>query len=207
MTIRGRLLLAASWLACRLPERPLFRLAELAGDLWYRLGPGPRGPGAAQPAAGLPGARRVRSRAAPASGPPRRTRRRSSAWSAPRSATPPATTSRSPATRASRPAFVDERLVLETPELIAEAVVPGKAVLFVGLHFGSLELAGALPGVPRGRDGRADGDHRRSEACRPTSSGRAARPGSGSSACARRAGRSSRRSATASRSGSSATAT
>ena len=40
MTLRGRLLLAASWLACRLPEGPLFRVAELAGDLWYRLAPG-----------------------------------------------------------------------------------------------------------------------------------------------------------------------
>jgi KDO2-lipid IV(A) lauroyltransferase len=39
------------------------------------------------------------------------------------------------------PAYVDERLLLETPELIAEAVAPGKAVLFVGLHLGSLELA------------------------------------------------------------------
>jgi KDO2-lipid IV(A) lauroyltransferase len=31
--------------------------------------------------------------------------------------------------------------VLDTPELIADAVVPGKAVLFVGLHFGSVEMA------------------------------------------------------------------
>ena len=30
---------------------------------------------------------------------------------------------------------------MDTPDLIAEAVVPGKAVLFVGLHFGSVELA------------------------------------------------------------------
>ena len=37
-------------------------------------------------------------------------------------------------------AWLDERLALDTPELIAEAVVPGKAVLFVGLHFGSVEL-------------------------------------------------------------------
>ena len=37
-------------------------------------------------------------------------------------------------------AWMDERLALDTPELIAEAVVPGKAVLFVGLHFGSVEL-------------------------------------------------------------------
>ena len=40
MTFRGRLMFGASWLACRLPEGPLFRVAELAGDLWYRLAPG-----------------------------------------------------------------------------------------------------------------------------------------------------------------------
>ena len=36
---------------------------------------------------------------------------------------------------------MDERLALDTPDLVAEAVVPGKAVLFVGMHFGSVELA------------------------------------------------------------------
>ena len=36
---------------------------------------------------------------------------------------------------------MDERLALATPDLIGEAVVPGKAVLFVGMHFGSVELA------------------------------------------------------------------
>src|SRR5690606_13743660 len=35
--VRVRLLAAASWLACRLPERPLLALADLAGDLTYRL--------------------------------------------------------------------------------------------------------------------------------------------------------------------------
>ena len=40
MTFRGRLLLAASWLACRLPEGPAFRFADFAGDLWYRFKPG-----------------------------------------------------------------------------------------------------------------------------------------------------------------------
>ncbi len=40
-TVRQRLvaagLSAVSWLACRLPERPQLELAELLGDLWYRL--------------------------------------------------------------------------------------------------------------------------------------------------------------------------
>lgn len=37
--VRARLLVAASWLACRLPERPLLAAADLAGDLSYRLAP------------------------------------------------------------------------------------------------------------------------------------------------------------------------
>ncbi|HXG25893.1 MAG TPA: lysophospholipid acyltransferase family protein [Candidatus Binatia bacterium] len=37
--LRARLLVAASWLACRLPERPLLAAADLAGELWYRLAP------------------------------------------------------------------------------------------------------------------------------------------------------------------------
>jgi phosphatidylinositol dimannoside acyltransferase len=35
--LRLWLVRGASWLACRLPERPLLALADLAGDLWYRL--------------------------------------------------------------------------------------------------------------------------------------------------------------------------
>jgi KDO2-lipid IV(A) lauroyltransferase len=35
--LRARAIVAASWLACRLPEGPLLALADLAGDLSYRL--------------------------------------------------------------------------------------------------------------------------------------------------------------------------
>ena len=35
--LRARAVVAASWLACRLPERPLLALADLVGQLWYRL--------------------------------------------------------------------------------------------------------------------------------------------------------------------------
>jgi lauroyl/myristoyl acyltransferase len=38
--VRARLVAAGSWLACRLPEQPLTSLAELAGDLHYRLAAG-----------------------------------------------------------------------------------------------------------------------------------------------------------------------
>ena len=140
MTFRGRLLIAASWLACRLPEGPLYRLAALAGDLWYRITP-------ARAAQARRNLRRV-CRSLAESG------RGSAAVRA--AATDPKALERlvrSAYRHAARyyvevarnpsvtPAFVDERLVLDTPELIAEAVVPGKAVLFVGLHFGSVEMA------------------------------------------------------------------
>jgi KDO2-lipid IV(A) lauroyltransferase len=140
VTFRGRLLLAASWLACRLPERSAFRVAGLVGDLWYRFAP----ERAAQARRNL---RRVSTSLA-ASG------RGSAAVQA--AATDPMAleelvraafrhharyyleVARGPGiTRA----YVDQRLVMDTPDLIAEAVVPGKAVLFVGLHLGTVELA------------------------------------------------------------------
>jgi len=37
--LRARAVVAGSWLACRLPERPLLALADLVGQLWYRLAP------------------------------------------------------------------------------------------------------------------------------------------------------------------------
>src|SRR5258705_8446750 len=140
MPIRGRLMPTASGLACRLPEGPLYGFAELIGELWYRLTPGR----AAQARRNL---RRV-VQALAESG------RGSAAVRA--AATDPRALERlvrSAYRHAARyyvevarnpsvtPAFVDERLGLDTPELIAEAVVPGKAVLFVGLHFGSVEMA------------------------------------------------------------------
>jgi lauroyl/myristoyl acyltransferase len=133
-------MLAFSWVACRLPEGPLFRVAALAGDLWYRAAPGR----AAQ-------ARRNLQRVCQSLA---ETGRGSAAVRA--AATDPQALERlvrSSFRHAARyylevarnpgvtPGFVDERLTMDTPELIAEAVVPGKAVLFVGLHFGSLEMA------------------------------------------------------------------
>jgi KDO2-lipid IV(A) lauroyltransferase len=37
--VRARAVVAGSWLACRLPERPLLALADLLGEVWYRLAP------------------------------------------------------------------------------------------------------------------------------------------------------------------------
>lgn len=140
MTPRGRILLAASWLACRLPEGPSFRLAGLAGDWWYRLAPSR----AAQARRNL---RRV-SLALAGSG------RGSPAVRA--AATDPQALERlvrSAFRHAARyylevarnPAvtreWLDAHLTLDDPPLLDQAVIPGNASVFVGLHFGSVELA------------------------------------------------------------------
>lgn len=136
--VRGRLLILASWLACRLPEGPLTRLAEFAGDLWYRATPdradqarrnlrravrwlaaNDRGGAAIRAAADDP---RALERLV------RRAYRHAARYYLEVARTP-----------ALRPADLDERLILETPDTVASAF-EGPAVLFVGLHFGALEL-------------------------------------------------------------------
>ena len=137
--LRVGALTTASWLACRLPEGPLVRMAELTGDLWYRLAPdraaqarrnlrrvcqsladSGRGTPAIRAAATDPRAleRLVRSAF-----------RHNARYYLEVARTPGVTR-----------AYLDERLDFDTPELLPEAVVPGRAVLFVGLHFGSVEL-------------------------------------------------------------------
>lgn len=136
--VRGRLLIFASWLACRLPEGPLTRLAELAGDLWYRATPdradqarrnlrrvvrwlaaNDRGGAAVRTAADDP---RALERLV------RRAYRHAARYYLEVARTP-----------ALRPSDLDERLVIETPDTVADAF-GGQAVIFVGLHFGALEL-------------------------------------------------------------------
>ncbi|MDO8484700.1 MAG: hypothetical protein Q7S35_07115 [Candidatus Limnocylindrales bacterium] len=139
MTIRTRGLIAVSWLACHLPEGPLTKLADLAGDAWYRLAPeraaqarrnlarvcraleaSERGTAAARAAARDPGALERLVRAA----------FRHNARYYLEVARTPALGRRD----------LDERLAIETPAVVAEAFTSGQAVIFVGLHFGAIEL-------------------------------------------------------------------
>jgi lauroyl/myristoyl acyltransferase len=139
VTIRTRGLIAASWLACHLPEGPLVRLAELAGDAWYRLAPeraaqarrnlrrvcaalaeDGRGTPAARAAADDPRALERLVRAA---------FRHSARYYLEVARTPSLTA-----------AEIERRLVVETPEVVAEAFASGRPVIFVGLHFGAIEL-------------------------------------------------------------------
>ncbi len=137
--LRGRALIAASWLACHLPEGPQVRLAILAGDVWYRLAPDR----AAQARRNL---RRVatslaeRGRGSPAvraaaTDPRALERLVKSAFR--HSARYYLEVARTPALR---PGDLEGRLLVETPEVIEAAFGSKQAVIFVGLHFGAIEL-------------------------------------------------------------------
>ena len=144
-TWRGRLaarfLAAGSWLACRAPERLAIRLGELAGDVWYRAAPAKRRLARANLQ------RVVAWMAAEQVGDPR-------AWPA---ASDPAAlerlvrsafrhyarnyleTMRAPMMGG---AYVRERTTIEDPSVVDDAFAETGPVIFVGLHFGSLELPG-----------------------------------------------------------------
>lgn len=142
-SLRRRALQTASWLACRLPERPQIALAELAGDLWYRRTP---------------------ERAAQA----RRNLARVAEWLAANERGTPLARAAAHDPRALerlvRLAYrhaaryylevartpgmggdaVPRRLMIETPDVVEEAFTPGRPAIFVGLHFGAIELPALL---------------------------------------------------------------
>ncbi len=143
MTIRSRGLIAGSWLACHLPEGPLVRLAELTGDAWYHLAPNRaaqarrnlrrvcrslvrdgRGTPAASAAADDPRALERLVRAA---------FRHSARYYLEVARTPTLTKLE-----------LERRLIVETPDVVAEAFGGGRPVIFVGLHFGAIELPALL---------------------------------------------------------------
>jgi phosphatidylinositol dimannoside acyltransferase len=133
------LLSIVTWLACRLPERPLVALAELAGDAWYRADRD-------RAAQGRRNLRRVVARLAEndsgsdvvrrAAGDPavlerllRAAFRHQARYYLEVARTPGISSD-----------FVRRRLLVETPEVVAEAFNGEGPVIFVGLHFGAIEL-------------------------------------------------------------------
>jgi KDO2-lipid IV(A) lauroyltransferase len=148
--VRGRALRAASWLVCHLPERPLVAAADVVGDLWYRATP---------------------ARAAMA----RRNLGRVATWLADHDRGTPAARAAAHDSRALErlvraayrhaaryylevartPALrredVDERIEIETPEGVADAFTPGRPSIFVGLHFGAIELPGLFLAAREGK--------------------------------------------------------
>jgi lauroyl/myristoyl acyltransferase len=141
--LRFRLLLAASWLACRLPEGALVRFAEVAGDLWYRLTP----QRAAQARRNL---RRVaqdmeaRGRGTPAvraAATDPRALERLVRLAYRHAARYYLEVARAPGLR---PSDIDEKVEVETPDAAAAAFGSDHPSIYVGLHFGGIELPGML---------------------------------------------------------------
>jgi KDO2-lipid IV(A) lauroyltransferase len=137
--LRGRALRVGSWIACRLPERPLVALAELAGDAWYRTTPdradqarrnlrrvvrwlddAGRGTPLARAAAHDPRALERLVRLA---------YRHAARYYLEVARTPGLSRD-------------DLRTLIEveTPDTVADAFTPGRPAIFIGLHFGAIEL-------------------------------------------------------------------
>ena len=136
---RARALAALSRVASRLPEGPLVRLADLAGEAWYRVAPAR----AAQARRNLrrvalalvdDGAASARVRAA-ASDPRALDRLVRAAFR--HNARYYLEVARAASLRRHD---VEDRLLIETPEAVAEAFAGDRPVIFVGLHFGAIEL-------------------------------------------------------------------
>lgn len=137
--IRGAGLRALSWVLCTLPETPLVALAGSAADIWYRATPGRRAVGRANlrrvvtvlAADGRGGPAVAAAAASPAS------LERFLRGAYRHAALYYLEMIRAPAMT---PGFLQERLVIETPAVVDAAFDPGTPVIFVGLHFGAIEL-------------------------------------------------------------------
>lgn len=148
--IRAALVSAVSWLACRLPEGPLIGLADVAGAAWYRLAPARAAQARrnlARVVAHLAASGAGSEAAREAAGDPRALERlvraafRHAARYYLEVARTPALTART----------IRERLLVETPETVDAAFAEDRPVIFVGLHFGALELPALYLSLRTGR--------------------------------------------------------
>jgi KDO2-lipid IV(A) lauroyltransferase len=150
MNFRARAVIAAAWVACRLPEPPLLALADLAGRVWYRLAP----------------ERRRRAR---------RNLTRVVRWLADHDMGSPEVREAARDGRALNRlvrlafrqaaryyvqlvrapivdrAYLERWLVIETPEVIDAALGDPRGALFVGMHMGWFELPALVAAARTGR--------------------------------------------------------
>jgi phosphatidylinositol dimannoside acyltransferase len=150
MNLRARAVIAAAWVACRLPEAPLLALADFAGRVWYRLAP----------------ERRRRAR---------RNLTRVVRWLADHDLGSPEVREAARDGRALNRlvrlafrhaaryyvqlvrapivdrAYLDRWLVVETPDVIEAALDDPKGALFVGMHMGWFELPALIAAARTGR--------------------------------------------------------
>lgn len=141
--LRYRALVAASWLTCRLPETPLVRLAELGGDLWYRLTPD-RAAQARRNLQRVAVALMTSDRGTPlvraaATDPVALERLVRLAYR--HAARYYLEVARAPGMR---PSDIDTKVRVETLEAADAAFGSSRASIYVGLHFGGIELPAML---------------------------------------------------------------
>jgi KDO2-lipid IV(A) lauroyltransferase len=137
--LRALLLEAGSWLACRLPDSAAYRLADLAGAVWYRLAPA-RAARARRNLARVAeylagqgrGGERIRAAAADPAALERLVRAafREGARYYLEVARLPLVTDK----------LIDERLLVETAEVVEAAFATRGPLVLVGMHFGAIEL-------------------------------------------------------------------
>jgi lauroyl/myristoyl acyltransferase len=141
--LRASLVALLSWLACRIPEGLVVRIADVAGELWYRAAPAraARGRANLQRVAsylaqrGL-GGDRVRDAADDAAALERLLRaafRNAARYYFEVARTPTL-----------GPSTIRDRLLIETPDVVDRAFGRGRPVIFVALHFGAIELPALL---------------------------------------------------------------
>lgn len=139
MSLRTRGLVAASWLAGHLPEGPLVKLADLAGEAQYRMKPDR----AARARRNLARVCRALEDAGKGSATTRaaardpRTLERLVRAAFRHHARYYLEVARTPSLKRDD---LERKLVIETPDVVADAFREGRASIFVGLHFGAIEL-------------------------------------------------------------------
>jgi KDO2-lipid IV(A) lauroyltransferase len=148
--IRAALVAFVTWFLCRLPAGLAFGLADVAGNIWYRVAP-------ARAATGRRNLARVTSylaahnmadeRVRRAAGDPRALERllRSAFRHAARYYVEVARTP------TMGPQTVRQQLLIETPDVVDRAFSSERPVIFVGLHFGAIELPALLLAQRSGR--------------------------------------------------------
>ena len=130
-----------AWLASLLPEGLAFRAADAAGILWYRLAPARAAQARrnfARVSAYLVERGMANPRIADAAADPR------ALDALVRAAFRNAARYHVELTRVPRwdAAMFRNRVLVETPEVVEEAFADGRPVIFLGLHFGAIELPG-----------------------------------------------------------------
>jgi lauroyl/myristoyl acyltransferase len=148
--LRAWLVALVSWVASHLPERLVLRLADLGGDLWYRLTPERAALARRQLArvAEVLDARGVGAARVRAAARDRRALERLVRSAYRHAARYYVEVMRTPSLTARD---IRERVLIETPDVVEAAFAHATPIIFVGAHFGAIELPALYLATRTGR--------------------------------------------------------